>query len=47
MGANSNGVLYEVEECSQMDEITDDEENAEHQVHTTCMPTLTLKTLCT
>lgn len=32
MASNTN-VLYEVEEYSQMDEVTDDEEHAEHQVH--------------
>lgn len=34
-GAGGTSVLYEVDECSQMDETdcaTDDEENAEHQV---------------
>ncbi len=31
-GANS--ILYEVDEYSQMDEATDEEENAEHQVNT-------------
>lgn len=32
MGSHNNSVLYEVEEYSQGDDGTDDEENTDHQV---------------